>query len=103
MTTPPVEPRAAGARDTDHWAQPVDRLAVAGLPPGALNLNVQGRRVTGPLQGFGKMWQKTYHVRLAGAAVTPAEVVTAWKEHLSSFWPPGTDSTPRSRGLPRAR
>ena len=29
-----------------------------------MNLNVEGRRLPAPLQGFGKMWQKTYRVRL---------------------------------------
>jgi hypothetical protein len=43
-----------------------------------VNLNVQGRREVGALQGFGKLWQKTYRVRLAG-------VVEAWKENFDKF------------------
>ena len=52
-----------------------------------MNLNVDGRRVVGPLQGFGKMWQRTYRVRLEGAAATPVGVVEAWKENFGGFWP----------------
>ncbi len=43
----------------------------------------------GPLQGFGKMWQKTYRVRLKGADVTPHEVIQTWKTHYKEFWPEG--------------
>jgi hypothetical protein len=40
------------------------------------------------LQGFGKMWQKTYRARLTGASASPAEVVGVWRERfpeLSGF------------------
>ncbi len=82
--TPPERPR-----DAFHWAQPVEKLRVPGVPPGAININVEGRRVVGPLQGFGKMWQKTYRVRLSGSTATPAEVIKAWRENFSEFWPAG--------------
>ena len=78
------EPRGAG-----NWARPVSQLKVSNLPPGAVNLNVDGRRVVGPLQGFGRMWQKTYQVRLSGVDLTPAHVIRSWKEEFSSFWPEG--------------
>ena len=62
------------SRDAANWAQPVAKLMVEGERPGALNLNVDGKGLTGPLQGFGAMWQKTYRVSLAGAEVTPEEL-----------------------------
>ncbi len=71
------------------WAKPVSRLVTADLPKGAVNLNVAGRQVVGPLQGFGQLWQKTYQVRLSGAGVTPAQAIQVWKENFPSFWPPG--------------
>ena len=74
-------------RDAAHWARYVETLEVSEVPQGAVNLNVEGRRVVGPLQGFGKMWQKTYTVRLEGAGVSPAQVVEAWKENFGGFWP----------------
>jgi hypothetical protein len=55
------------------WAKPVDYLHAPGLPADAINLNVEGRRLTGPLRGFGQLWQKTYRVRLDGISITPAQ------------------------------
>ena len=55
------------------WAKPVGKLTVPTVPEGAPNL-VEGMRLVGPVQGFGKLWQKTYKVRLSGIEVTPAEV-----------------------------
>jgi hypothetical protein len=72
-----------------QWAQKVDRLKVPGLQAGAVNLNVEGRKVTGPVQGFGQMWQKTYTIRLANSEVTPQTVIQTWKEKFASFWPQG--------------
>ncbi|SRR5579875_2595472 len=82
-------PSAREPRDAANWAQVVTALRVSELPVGAVNLNVNGRQVVGPLQGFGKMWQKTYWVRLSGAKVTPTEVIQTWKEQFPNFWPKG--------------
>ncbi len=41
----------------------------------ALAVNVEGRKVTAPDDGFGKLWRKRYWIRLAGSSVTPAELV----------------------------
>jgi hypothetical protein len=76
-------------RDAAFWAQQVSTLKVSALPDGAVSLNVEGRRVVGPLQGFGAMWQKTYWVRLSGIQVTPAEVIKTWKDQFPTFWPKG--------------
>jgi hypothetical protein len=58
-------------RDAAFWAQRVERLEVSDVPEGAANVNVQGRREVGALQGFGQLWQKTYRVRL-GRSVSPS-------------------------------
>ena len=58
-------------RDADYWARKVSSLKLGPVPSGAINLNVQGKRPVGPLQGFGSMWQKTYRVRLTGVKVLP--------------------------------
>ena len=76
-------------RDGDAWAKPVEHLEVAGVEPGAKGINVAGRRPTSPIHGFGRMWQKSYRVRLEGSEATPAEVVTVWKRDFPSFWPKG--------------
>lgn len=75
-------------RDGDHWAKPVERLSAAGVQGAAVDA-VTGRRVAGPLQGFGQLWQKTFRVRLEGVDVTPAALVAEWKAAFPSFWPGG--------------
>jgi hypothetical protein len=50
---------------------------------------VTGKRVAGPVQGFGQMWQKTFAVRLDGADMTPEALVAHWKERFPTFWPSG--------------
>jgi hypothetical protein len=74
------------ARDAAYWARAVSTLRLGEVPPEAINLNVNGKRLVGPIQGFGRMWQRTYRVEL-GAEVTPAEVIRAWKEEFATFWP----------------
>jgi hypothetical protein len=74
-------------RDAAYWAKNVTTLKLGQVPAEAVNLNVTGRRVVGPVQGFGKMWQKTMRVTLAGAEVTPAEVISTWKAEFQRFWP----------------
>jgi hypothetical protein len=77
------------ARAATGWAKSVSRLNVAAVPEGALNLNVQGRRLTSPIQGFGKMWQKTYQLRLPAELVSATDLIATWKQHFPEFWPDG--------------
>ena len=70
-----------------EWAKPVEHLDVGDLPDDALNLNVQGRALSGAIQGFGPLWQKTYRIRLEAADVTPQELISVWKAEYPSFWP----------------
>jgi hypothetical protein len=77
------------ARDAGYWARPISKLTVSSVPAGATSRNVQGRRLSSPIHGFGQMWQKTYRVRLRGAQVAPPEVIRTWKEHFPEFWPKG--------------
>jgi hypothetical protein len=79
----------AAARDATSWAKSVSQLKVSKVPEGALNLNVEGRRLASPIQGFGKMWQKTYQVRLPAGRATASEVVATWKQRFPDFWPEG--------------
>ncbi len=87
MSTGPNDGGQRKHRDAEHWAQPVSKLKVPVVPTGAINLNVEGRHIVGPLQGFGQMWQKTYWVRLSGAEVTPVDVIKTWKGNFERFWP----------------
>jgi hypothetical protein len=77
-----------GPRDAPNWAKQSSNLKVSAAPGNQVN-NVDGRSAVGPLQGFGKMWQKTYRLRLVGCSASPAEVIAAWKENFPNFWPRG--------------
>jgi hypothetical protein len=78
---------AAGPRDAASWAAKVDRLEAV-QRDGVRGTNVAGRRLTGPVQGFGKMWQKTYRMDL-GAATDPAAAIALWRANFPDFWPKG--------------
>jgi len=78
-----------GQRDEANWARPVDRLSAAGVN-GAPVDSVSGRRLSGPLQGFGQLWQKTFRVPLDGVEMTPQELIAAWKASFPTFWPEGS-------------
>jgi hypothetical protein len=98
MTTTPDVPVPGTRSEQDRWASNRDRLEV-GDAAGSGASSVDGRRLSGPLQGFGKLWQKTYRVRFEGLAVTPEEVVTTWREHYGDFWPEDARFTPPLAGV----
>src|SRR5919109_5314654 len=77
------------SRDVAYWARQTTTTlqALPSVPTGALNLNVEGRRVVSPLQGFGQMWQKTYQMRFGQVHVPPRDVIRAWKQNFPKFWP----------------
>ena len=76
------------ARDDANWAKPTKTLDATDRA-GALNANVRGRRLNAANGGFGRLYQKTFAVRLTGATVTPQEVIHTWKTEFASFWPKG--------------
>jgi hypothetical protein len=86
-TAPPDGAQAAQPRNADSWAKKVDRLQVE-QRDGVRGTNVAGRRLTGPVQGFGKMWQKTYRMN-AGSQITAEEAIAVWRQHFPEFWPKG--------------
>jgi hypothetical protein len=79
--------QAAGPRNAASWARKVDRLEVDPRA-GVRGTNVAGRRLTGPIQGFGKMWQKSYRMK-AGPEIAPEQAIATWREHFPEFWPKG--------------
>ena len=50
---------SGGPRDAGNWATKVDRLA-APDEKSKVGYNITGKKVTGPQQGFGRLWQRTY-------------------------------------------
>lgn len=76
------------ARDEANWARPVRKLDPRDVE-GAIQGNVRGRRLNAAAGGFGRLYQKTFWVRLEGTPLTPSEVVTVWKTRFGEFWPKG--------------
>lgn len=83
-TTPPADDtgRAAAGR----WSTS-STISFSGQPEGALVRNVADLDLTSPIQGFGKLWRKTYRVGLHGTALTPDEISAIWKAEFATFWP----------------
>ena len=77
----------SAARDAANWAKSVSRLNVSEVPKGATGINVSGKRLASPIQGFGKMWQKTYQVRLPSSRASAVDVISTWKVRFPEFWP----------------
>jgi hypothetical protein len=83
----PAPPARSSPRDAGSWASKVDRLTEKRV--GSPAANVVGRRLTGPVQGFGKMWRKTYRMNI-GPGISPQRAIATWKEHFAEFWPQGS-------------
>lgn len=73
-------------RNIENWAKPIEAFHVEESVEGAHRGNVEGRKPTGPLQGFGQLWQKSYEVDISG--VPPEEVIRVWKDRFGEFWYP---------------
>ena len=71
------------------WARSVERLSTGLVPDEAMDINVRGREIAGPVRGFGRLWDKRYRLRIEGAAPSPREIVSLWKAEFPDFWPPG--------------
>lgn len=85
----PAAPASGGPEPCPpgEWAVALGRARLGSRDPGGSALNVDGRRVQGPLQGFGQLWHKTYSVRLG--AVPSGEAARILREHLGDLWPEG--------------
>jgi len=81
-------PSSAADAGRGNWAKPITRLEV-GAVDGATGDSVRGRRLSGPIQGFGKLWQKTYTVWLPAGEITPESVIATWRANYGAFWPEG--------------
>jgi anti-anti-sigma factor len=90
---------AGGWGASPEWCQPTLAMRVGAVPPGAVSLNVAGRRPVGPLLGFGRLWQKVYRVCLPAAAATPEQAVSALKANLPAFQPPASHFYPSEAGI----
>jgi anti-anti-sigma factor len=97
-STAPIQPKVK-KRSADSWAKPVEYLNISGKHVGGQALNVQGRRLFGPLQGFGQLWLKTYRLGLRNSTVTPQEVIVTWKQNVPKLKPSQKRFYPSPTGI----
>lgn len=86
-------------KDTSFWAQPVSRLSIPSMPSEAININMKGRRVVGPVDGFGQLWQKTYRLHVEKPGINPEDAIRALKSNFSSFQPSYNHFYPSPAGI----
>ncbi|HEY3277247.1 MAG TPA: FAD-dependent oxidoreductase [Syntrophorhabdaceae bacterium] len=98
--TPPEEPFHAGITvDTHYWAKPTDSLIVPLALKKARNLNVNGRRPVGPVNGFGQLWQKTYWLHVSDPEITPEYAIACLKHNFPGFQPSYNHFFPSPAGI----
>ncbi len=59
-----------------------------------MNMNVDGRRTSSPVQGFGRLWEKRYRLRLHDTDLDPRQIVSLWRSEFPAFWPKGNHLFP---------
>ena len=96
---PAVDIESNPSFDMTFWAKPVDRLVVPEMPPQAINRNMLGRHVAGPVDGFGQLWQKTYRLTIDKPGITPQKVIKVLKQNLPAFQPSYNRFYPSPAGI----
>ncbi|MBN2437293.1 MAG: STAS domain-containing protein, partial [Deltaproteobacteria bacterium] len=91
LSTSPLSPDQS---PPPGWATSVDRLSMAGIPTGAMNMNVDGRRTSSPVEGFGRLWEKRYRLCLHDPDLDPRQIISLWRSEFPDFWPKGNDLFP---------
>jgi pyruvate/2-oxoglutarate dehydrogenase complex dihydrolipoamide dehydrogenase (E3) component/anti-anti-sigma regulatory factor len=94
-----ASPTAAPSLDINFWAKPVARLSVPAMPAEAINRNMNGLGIAGPVDGFGPLWQKTYRLIIDKPGITPEEAILTLKQNFPRFQPSFNHFYPTSKGL----
>lgn len=89
-----VSPLSPDQSPPPGWATSVDRLSLAGIPTGVMNINVDGRRTSSPPEGFGRLWEKRYRLCLHDTDLDPRQIISLWRSEFRDFWPKGNDLFP---------
>jgi anti-anti-sigma factor len=84
----PEAPRDHGST-MPGWAKAVQHVSAKGIPRTAMNINVHGRRIASPVEGFGQLWDKKYRLRIPTLQIPPEEIISLWKSDFETFLPRG--------------
>ena len=71
------------------WAGNVEHISIGDVPAEAMNINVNGRKVTSPVNGFGRLWDKKYRFQIDNTDMEPQKIVSLWRSEFPHFWPKG--------------
>lgn len=71
------------------WARNVAHVAIKDVPATAMNVNANGRPVTSPVHGFGRLWDKKYRFQITNNDVEPQQIISLWRKEFPDFWPKG--------------
>lgn len=82
-----MDEQSLSTSNQDNWARSSGRLHVT-AENSAAGYNVEGKQVSGPHQGFGKLWKRDYWADF-GPTVTPQHVIAQWRAHFGDYWPKG--------------
>lgn len=86
-------------RDAAYWAKPVIQLSVPAMPPEAINRNMNGRSVVGPVDGFGQLWQKRYRLTVPKADLALEDIILTLKQNFPRFQPSYNRFYPTEKGI----
>jgi pyruvate/2-oxoglutarate dehydrogenase complex dihydrolipoamide dehydrogenase (E3) component/anti-anti-sigma regulatory factor len=81
------------------WAKPVSELFVPAMPKEGRNLNVNGLRAVGPVNGFGRLCQKVFRLHIGDPTILPEEAIAALKENFAGFQPSFNRFYPSPAGI----
>lgn len=81
------------------WAKPVSELFVPDMPREARNLNVNGLRAVGPVNGFGGLCQKVFSLFFQDRSILPQHAIAALKQNFPSFQPSFNHFYPSKEGI----
>jgi anti-anti-sigma factor len=97
ITLSPGAPSQYEGPPVSGWARSVDRLSIRDIPADAMNINVEGRQTTSPVNGFGWLWDKRYRLRVKDINLDPQQIISLWKSEFPSFWPAGNRFFPSGK------
>jgi hypothetical protein len=69
------------------------------MPPEAINKNMNGLGVVGPIDGFGQLWQKTYRLVINKPGLTPESIILTLKQNFPKFQPSYNRFYPTTKGI----
>ncbi len=84
------KPPSRQSSTSANWARPDMKLVFEDSPPSAINANLAGLRPVGPLDGFGRLWEEVYELRLEGLEIGPRQVMDTFKRTFPKLHPPHT-------------